>query len=222
MPVNHPIKQDDTAQPPLESYWCRDHHGRYYTHNEALEWIRDFHGHVAPGLIVGLKMVTIAMEQMPGDVLFDVVCETRSCLPDAVQMLTLCTVGNNWLKINDIKRFALTLYDKSNGKGFRVHLDPARLKQWPEFYDWFYKQKARREQNFERLMTEIHHAGNSVFKLSKVQVRNEYLKKHSKGRIETCPVCGEAYPVSQGNKCKGCQGEAPYHDDLTVNSKSDL
>jgi formylmethanofuran dehydrogenase subunit E len=29
-------------------------------------------------------------------------------------------------------------------------------------------------------------------------------------RIEACPVCREAYPVSDGAICRGCQGEAPY------------
>lgn len=50
--------------------------------------IRDFHRHAAPGLAIGVKMVTMAMEQMEEGILFDVVCETRSCLPDAVQMLS--------------------------------------------------------------------------------------------------------------------------------------
>ena len=113
----------------------------------------------APGLVIGLKMVDWAREQLPEDILFDVVCETGSCLPDAVQMLTPCTVGNNWLTIKDLGRFALTLYDKFNGDGVRVFLDPAKLQHWPEFFDWLYKRKPKQAQDFDRLLEEIRQAG---------------------------------------------------------------
>ncbi len=33
------------------------------------------------------------------------------------------------------------------------------------------------------------------------------------GRVGVCPVCGEAYPASDGAICRGCQGEAPYGSD---------
>lgn len=207
---DHPHSQDSLMQQSHEPYWCRDHHGKEYTFDQALEWIRSFHGHTAPGLVIGLKMVTVAMARLPEDVLFDVVCETRSCLPDAVQMLTLCTIGNNWLKLKDIKRFAVILYDKSNGKGVRVFLDPEKLKHWPEFFDWFYKRKTRKEQNFEQLMREIHNAGSRVLTHHDVQILPQYLVKQSKGQIGTCPMCGEAYPLMHGSICKGCQGEAPF------------
>lgn len=211
---NQHQNQDIATQPSRNVYWCRDHRGLQYAFEEALERVRDFHGHIAPGLVVGLKMVTVAMERLPENILFDAICETRSCLPDAVQMLTLCTIGNNWLKIKDIKRFALTLYDKSNGEGIRVFLDPAKLSQWPEFFDWFYKRKTKKEQNFERLMKEIRGAGSSVLTLGEVRIQSRYLVKHSKGRIGTCPICGEAYPLAHGGICKGCQGEAPYDNPL--------
>ena len=155
-------------------------------------------------------MVTLAMERLPDEILFDVVCETRSCLPDAIQMLTLCTAGNNWLKVKDIGRFAMTLYDKSNGNGIRVFLDPAKLKKWPEFYDWFYKVKPKKEQEFDLLMSEIRDAGANVLTLNEVRIKPQYLVKYSKGRIDTCPLCGEAYPLSHGSICRGCQGDSPY------------
>ena len=59
--------------------------------------------------------------------LFDAICETRNCLPDAVQLLTPCTIGNGWLKVVNVGRFALTLYDKYQGEGVRVYLDPAKV-----------------------------------------------------------------------------------------------
>lgn len=190
--------------------WCRDHRGRAYTFGAARALIRAFHGHLAPGLVIGLKMVDWAREGLPGDILFDAVCETASCLPDAVQMLTPCTVGNNWLKIEDLGRFALTLYDKSNGEGFRVFLDPAKLHPWPEFFDWFYKRKPKTDQDFDRLLEDIRQAGSDCLSRARATVHPAYRVKKSKGPIGTCPLCGEAYPRRHGGACRGCQGYAPY------------
>ena len=187
--------------------WCRDHRGKSYTYGEALDYIRAFHGHVAPGLVIGLKMVDWAREGLPGDVLFDAVCETASCLPDAVQMLTPCTMGNNWLKVKDLGRFALTLYDKSTGEGLRVFIDPAKLRLWPEFFDWFAKRKPKSEQDFDRLLEEIRQAGRNCLSRTPVTVDPAYRVKKGKGPIGTCPLCREAYPVRHGRICRGCQGE---------------
>ena len=195
---------------PTNLPWCRNHEGTVYSYEQSLELIRGFHGHTAPGLVIGVKMMDLAMEHMEPDVLFDVVCETRSCLPDAVQMLTLCTVGNGWLKIKDLGRFAINLYNKFEGDGVRVFLDSEKIKQWSEFYNWFYKIKPKKDQDFDLLMHEIRTAGERVLSAKKIQIRPEYLVKHSKGKISTCPECGEAYPKSQGEICKGCQGGAPY------------
>ena len=122
-----------------ESPWCRNHEGTLYSYDDLLELIRSFHGHVAPGVVIGSAMVHKALEFMPEGILFDVICETFNCLPDSVQLLTPCTVGNGWLKIYDFGRFALTLYDKYEGKGVRVFMDPEKLKDWPEIENWYLK-----------------------------------------------------------------------------------
>ncbi len=207
---NQTVTEKGSGSPP----WCRNHKGEKFTYEESLELIRDFHGHTAPGLVIGTKMVSVAMQQISEEVLFDVICETRSCLPDAVQILTLCTIGNSWLKVKDIGRFAITLYDKFEGDGVRVFLDPQKLKQWPEFYDWFYKRKPKEDQDFDLLMREIRDAGDTVLSLHNVRIQPQHLVKKSKGKISTCPQCGEAYPGAQGNICGGCRGEMPYE---TVN-----
>lgn len=81
--------------------------------------VTSFHGQPAPGLLVGGRMVDLAVRRLPGGILFDAVCETRNCLPDAIQLLTPCTICNGWLRVLDWGRYALTLFDKSNGEGVR-------------------------------------------------------------------------------------------------------
>ena len=97
-----------------------------YSYDEYLSGVKSFHGYAAPGLMMGGFMVDLALSHMPEGVLFDAVCETRSCLPDAVQLLTPCTVGNGWLRILNLGRYALSLYDKYQGDGIRVFVDCAK------------------------------------------------------------------------------------------------
>ena len=84
--------------------------------------------------------------------LFDAVCETRNCLPDAVQLLTPCTIGNGWLKVVNVGRFALNLYDKYEGKGVRVFMDPVKVADWPEINTWYLKLKPKKEQDSALLL----------------------------------------------------------------------
>jgi formylmethanofuran dehydrogenase subunit E len=191
---------------------------------EFINRVRSFHGHPAPGIIIGGFMVHLAQTQTPEGVLFDAISETSACLPDAIQILTPCTVGNGWLKIVNLGRFALSLYDKYHGDGFRVFLAPDKLEKWPEIKDWFLKLKSRTEQNREDILSQIKKAGVEICGVSPVQIKPEFLKKRDKGKIVICPSCKEAYPLQDGNICLACQGNSPYiiseHPDGDVKGKT--
>ncbi len=178
--------------------------------DEYMHRVRSFHGHAAPGVIIGGFMVHLARSRIPESVLFDAVCETPACLPDSIQLLTPCTVGNGWLKIINLGRFALSLYDKHHGNGFRVFLDPGKLEQWPEIKAWFFKLKSRKEQNCEHLLSQIKKAGVELCGIGPIQIKPEFLKKRDKGKIVICPLCREAYPLQDGSTCRACQGNSPY------------
>jgi formylmethanofuran dehydrogenase subunit E len=177
---------------------------------EFINRVRSFHGHPAPGVVIGGFMVHLAQTQIPEGVLFDAISETPASLPDAIQLLTPCTVGNGWLKIINLGRFALSLYDKYHGDGFRVFLAPDKLEKWPEIKDWFFKLKSRTEQNREDILSQIKKAGVEICGVSPVQIKPEFLKKRDKGKIVICPSCKEAYPLKDGSICLACQGNSPY------------
>ena len=105
---------------------------RFHTFEEFAERVRVFHGFAAPGVMIGGFMVDLAYQHLPREGLFDALCETSKCLPDAIQLLTPCTAGNGWLKVVHTGRYALALYEKSTGVGIRVHVDSAKLDAWPE------------------------------------------------------------------------------------------
>ena len=182
----------------------------HYSFEDYLSLIKSFHGGIAPGMVIGGIMVNFALNHTPEGELFDVLCETSHCLPDAIQLLTPCTVGNGWLKIINLGRFAFTLYEKNNGQGIRVFLDSSKLDDWSEVKSWYLKLKPKKEQDSRLLLEQIKNAGTGFMSLQKVQVRPRFLKKRNKGEIAICPVCGEAYPSADGGICRSCQGEGPY------------
>lgn len=179
------------------------------TREEYLERITEFHNYAAPGLLVGGFMVDAARRELPEGTLFEALCETQACLPDAIQLFTPCTVGNGWLRIHDLGRYALTLYDKYTGQGFRTFLDPSKFGPFPEIEGWFLKRKAKKDQDTAVLQEEIFSAGDSILTTRAVQVAPAFLGKYTKGDIAVCAVCGEAYPSKHGSVCLGCTGRDP-------------
>ncbi|HEU20188.1 MAG TPA: trehalose-binding protein, partial [Deltaproteobacteria bacterium] len=58
-----------------------------YSFDEYIHLVKSFHGHIAPGMVIGGIMVDTALKNTPAGEFFDALCETESCLPDAVQLL---------------------------------------------------------------------------------------------------------------------------------------
>ena len=181
-----------------------------HTYDQYLDMVRAFHKHIAPGVVIGGLMVELAYRNLPEGEFFDAISETRSCLPDAIQILTPCTIGNGWLKVIDLGRFALTLFEKRSGNGVRVYVNSLKLDGWPELKAFFFKLVPKKEQDPQALMAEIYLANTSIFDTKKVQVDLACLKSRSSRDVAICPLCGEGYPSCDGEICLSCGGEAPY------------
>lgn len=181
-----------------------------YTFEEFKQLAANFHGYAAPGLLLGGYMVELAKSHIPEGTLFEAVVETRKCLPDAVQLLTLCSVGNNWMKIHNLGRYAVTLFDKFTGEGVRVCVDASRLSAWPEMKSWLLKEKPKTEQDENRLLSEIEQAGDTICRVEAVSMKRRFIGHAHMGMVGICPQCNEPYPTDDGAICRGCQGDAPY------------
>jgi len=181
-----------------------------YTFEDYRETVKKFHGAEAPGVLIGGFMVALAVRNLPEDILYDAICETRACLPDAIQILTPCTIGNGWLKVVHLGLFAVTLYGKHNYEGVRVFLDVGKVEPWQEIKAWFFKLKPKKEQNRERIIGEITKAGENILSVQPIIVKPGVAEKKHKGQIGVCPECREAYPLDDGPACLLCQGNSPY------------
>jgi formylmethanofuran dehydrogenase subunit E len=176
-----------------------------------MKLIQEFHGSTAPGLVIGGFMVDLALQNLPKGEFYDAIAETKTCLPDAIQLLTPCTIGNGWLKIMNFSRFAITLYEKQSGEGIRVYLDPEKIEAWPEVKSWFFKHKPKREQNFQLLLDQIVQAGAGLCGMSAVRLRPDLLEQKAHGStIALCRSCGEAFKIKESPLCPACRGESPY------------
>jgi formylmethanofuran dehydrogenase subunit E len=181
-----------------------------YTFEEYIEMVQDFHGFFAPGVIIGGFMVDLAYRQLPADGLFDAISETPKCLPDAIQLLTPCTIGNGWLTIINVGRFALTLYDKTTGQGIRVFIDAEKLELWPPIKNWYFKLVSKKQRDAEALINAIREAGAAILGFRPVTVPQEIIQKRRRGTFAVCSRCKEGYPAADGLICRGCQGELIY------------
>lgn len=181
-----------------------------YDLEQFLDVVRGFHGYAAPGVVMGGYMVKAAQQSMPENVLYDAIAETPKCLPDAIQLLTPCTLGNGWLRVVDLGRFALSLYDKYRGDGVRVSVDVNKLDRWSEIKTWLFKLKPKAEQDTRLLLEQIQEAGIALYRRESVRVLERFRERKGHSQIQVCNLCGEAYPKDHGRICRGCQGNSPY------------
>lgn len=193
-----------------------------FSFDEFVESATWFHNYPAPGLLLGGYMVEEAKHHMPEGVLYDAVCETGWCLPDAVQLLTPCTIGNGWLRIRNTGVYAVSLFDKHSGQGVRIRLDPAKLDRFPHTLCWLMKTKPKKEQDSKALRREIRDHGLEMLTVEDVMVKPEVVARRSKGAIHLCPICGDAYPSFHGTICRSCAGDSPYMDKNTASIVSSI
>jgi formylmethanofuran dehydrogenase subunit E len=179
------------------------------TRDELLTDIRNFHGFVAPGLLIGAFMVDLTYELLEEDGEYDAIVETRHCLPDAIQILTPCTVGNGWLKILDLGKFAITMYDRHTFLGRRTWLDLDKAQAYETVYKWFNGLVTKKELPIDVLQAAIFDAGKSILSTAPVRVV-EHAQRQKKGQVRVCEKCHESYLASQGTPCPACQGKAYY------------
>lgn len=84
-----------------------------------------FHGHECPGLAIGYRMTTAAVEALKSlrseDEELVAIVENDSCGVDALQCITGCTFGKGNLIFRDYGKQVYTIYSRRSRSGVRVH-----------------------------------------------------------------------------------------------------
>lgn len=196
--------------------------------DEAMKGVFKLHGHESPGTAVGAFMTEYAAELLGKLYGIDIkndetakniyaAAETDVCLPDSIQVMTHCTIGNGKLRVLGWGKFALTLYyynkheggDKNNGKGVRVRIITGEEKQkkYRDFYDWFLKRKSKHELPKERVIEDIKRAKREILDYQEVRVKGSGSVKFA---IMFCEKCGEPCPKADNGLCRGCISQKYY------------
>lgn len=100
---------------------------------ELLNQIQSFHGHLCPGLAMGIQAAQIALAQIGKHAMDEevvAVVETDMCGVDAIQFLTGCTFGKGNLIHRDHGKSAFTFIRRSDNKAIRVLELVRKVRNW--------------------------------------------------------------------------------------------
>ena len=85
--------------------------------------VQQFHGHLCPGLAIGIRVAEKAVAEMgerPGDEEVVALVETDNCAVDAIQFITGCTFGKGNLINLDYGKNAFRFIRRKDGKAIRI------------------------------------------------------------------------------------------------------
>ncbi len=183
---------------------------------ELIEHFRnciDCHTFAAPGLLVGVFMVDYALEllEASGGERVYAVCETTKCLPDALQMIAHCTIGNNRLRVFPIGKFAITMNRPAETPlvdGIRVFVDGEKIDGYPTFALWYTKDPLFDPRTRgTALIDELIDAGRDILSNEWVRVK---VPMKQPWRSAICTICGEMVPdnLLVSGACADCRSQS--------------
>jgi len=104
----------------------------------------DFHGHLGPFLVIGVRMGTLAKKILNVNAEENSVLRITarlplltpfSCILDGIQVITQCTVGNQKLRIEHSQAKVIVYFERKNShKALRIHVNPKIIKELKDRY----------------------------------------------------------------------------------------
>jgi formylmethanofuran dehydrogenase subunit E len=157
-----------------------------------------FHGHICPGLLIGVRMGVAAMNLLSADRASDeeiyAVVENDSCALDALQVTTGITFGKGNLSLRNYGKMAATFYLRSRKMAIRLVFKPESFGKAVNGEDL---SEAMREENPEIKMTKFASIAkrfgdlpdDEVFDTSVVDIEEPPMAEIRKS--VRCDKCGE-------------------------------
>ena len=170
--------------------------------NETLQRVVEFHGHMCPGLAMGVQADQIALREIGAHAKDEEVVgvvETDMCGVDAIQFLTGCTFGKGNLIHRDWVKTAFSFFRRSDGRAVRIALRPGAWERDPEHQALFAKIRSGQATDSERARFQEMHVSLSrkVLALDPdalYMVEELHASPPRKARIHanvSCAECGE-------------------------------
>jgi formylmethanofuran dehydrogenase subunit E len=95
--------------------------------SQELDAVVRFHGHLCPGLAIGVRAAELVLREIGPHAVDDeviAIVETDMCGVDAIQFMTGCTFGKGNLIHLDYGKNAFTFIRRSDGKAIRLVMRP--------------------------------------------------------------------------------------------------
>lgn len=169
-----------------------------------------FHGHLCPGLSLGVRAAIelrklMGVERARDDELIAIV-ETDSCFADGFQYVLGTTLGKGALRILNLGKNAASLFDRRTKRALRIRLNPESLSRM------FHLRRLGRESLIDYHMRAPR---EELFVVEEVEIEEPEPARVYPSIL--CDSCGEV--VSQGNVevvngrklCPNCRGVERYY-----------
>lgn len=193
----------------------------------VLKEIGHFRRILGPGVAYGVKMTQAAKEHLKIKDLrkanLFVIVETDHCLPDTIQFLCGCTIGNRRLIVKNYGKMAATFIDRDARRAIRVTVSPAfqerdiqhsreliKLKEKRRFEE-IESRRMRDTLEISKIPTE------ELLRIQEVEITEPLPPIFMPTGIVSCEKCGEStregkVQIRDGKKlCFVCAGvEKPY------------
>ena len=205
-----------------------DAHNPYYTfgleskqmeqkdiNEEMVQKTVAFHGHMCPGLAIGIRAAEVALREIgphAHDEEVVAVVETDMCGVDAIQFLTGCTFGKGNLIHLDYGKNCFTFYRRSDGKAIRLVTRRQALDapdpEWESLRNRLGEANLTQEER-ERFR-QLHEARSR--KILDLPLKNLFEIKEPQGEIPsharlmdsvTCESCGEGVMETRTRRFMG-------------------
>lgn len=169
-------------------------------------------GRTRSGIVLGIRMALLAMKELKvedptqADRSLVTFVELDRCLPDAVQLVTGCRLGNRTLKFKDLGKMAATFLDLNTNRAIRIAAKESANQQARERFPGLEKEEAL-ERAYRELPDEVLFARQWV----SVELLAEERPGYRAPRV-LCAECGEGISfnrqvIRDGRAlCRACAG----------------
>jgi formylmethanofuran dehydrogenase subunit E len=106
---------------------ARHHHHHHLSHDELVDRLRAFHGHLGPFAILGYRAGRLAVRELDAPTHFGVDATVHcppqpppSCFADGVQYSTGCTFGKRNIELLPSDEVSLTLVVRDSGAALTI------------------------------------------------------------------------------------------------------
>lgn len=177
----------------------------------------ELHGHLAPGIALGLRMSELALLRLnakKGDKHLIGISETARCLADAMQAATGCTLGHGNACVEDYGKLAITIGDTRTKKGVRVALKEDVKKLSPLMDKWMRRLEKLTHKEEEELGMQLLDLSEKYLLIQDVEINK--IQNFEKSAIVKCTLCSELIPkglaATKNSRiyCKACSSDAYY------------